>query len=170
LLADGSASQVSLANQATSIAIGASGQAVNINTSVDGCLQIFYSGGSGANTAVAFYRGATLQGSIVTTGATTSYTSVSDRHLKTDIVPTRYGLAEVMRIDVSDFSFLTDEEKVRHTGFIAQQLGPLFPDAVTAPTEALPYWLADYGRITPLLVRAIQEQQQQIEALQKGRT
>jgi hypothetical protein len=90
--------------------------------------------------------------------------------LKTDIRPTIHGLADLLRIEVSDFTFRDDEQQTRRTGFIAQQLGPIFPDAVMPPSEISPYWQADYGRITPLLVRAIQEQQQQIDALRKGHT
>ncbi|MEA3444454.1 MAG: tail fiber domain-containing protein, partial [Bacteroidota bacterium] len=53
------------------------------------------------------------------------------------------------------------------TGFIAQELYEIFPNAVTKPANEEDMWSVDYGKVTPLLTKAIQEQQQTIEAQQK---
>ena len=53
------------------------------------------------------------------------------------------------------------------TGFIAQELYEIFPNAVTKPANAEDMWSVDYGKVTPLLVKAIQEQQKTIETQQK---
>ena len=56
-------------------------------------------------------------------------------------------------------------------GFIAHEVDEVFPDAVTGEKDAvdeegnIAAQQMDYGRITPLLVKAIQEQQEQIEEL-----
>ena len=53
------------------------------------------------------------------------------------------------------------------TGFIAQELYEIFPNAVTKPANAEDMWSVDYGKVTPLLVKAIQEQQATIGVQQK---
>lgn len=130
---------------------------VTIASGFDGPLIIQYNGLNGTNTAAAFYRGATVQGSITTSGGTTAYNTSSDARLKTAIRPTGYGLADLQRIQVSDFVFLADAARTEHTGFIAQQLAPIYPDAVTRPLSSTGYWQVDYGKLTPLLVRSVQE-------------
>ena len=56
-------------------------------------------------------------------------------------------------------------------GFIAHEVEDIFPDAVSGEKDAVDDkgevkpQQGDYGRITPLLVKAIQEQQEQIEEL-----
>ena len=55
------------------------------------------------------------------------------------------------------------------TGFLAQQLFEIFPDAVSEGGEDadIDPWMVDYGRLTPLLVKAIQDQQKEIDQLKK---
>ena len=52
----------------------------------------------------------------------------------------------------------------RQLGFSAQEVEKLFPEVVT--TDANGYKSVDYGRLTPVLVEAIKEQQKQIDAQQ----
>lgn len=82
------------------------------------------------------------------------------------ITRTAGGVAfdEVMKILVSDYNFKsnpgTDE-----TGFIAQQLHKVFPDAVSQGGEDATKnpWTVDYGRITPVLVKSVQELNAKVE-------
>ena len=53
----------------------------------------------------------------------------------------------------------------RQIGFSAQEVEKLFPEIVV--TDATGYKSVDYGRITPILVEAVKEQQQQIDELKK---
>lgn len=94
------------------------------------------------------------------------YQSASDVQLKENIRPTAKGLTDLMRIQVSDFNFKSKPGRTV-TGFIAQQLYTVLPDAVTigGTDPAVDPWAVDYGRVTPLLTKAIQEQQSEIEAL-----
>jgi hypothetical protein len=94
------------------------------------------------------------------------YNTTSDKRLKTNIHETKYGLADVKKIQVRDFNFINS--KVEQTGFIAQQLYEVFPEAVAVGGQDANKrpWMVDYGRVTPLLVKAIQEQQQQIDKQQ----
>jgi hypothetical protein len=94
------------------------------------------------------------------------YNTTSDERLKENIRPTTKGLDEVMRIQVSDFNFKSSPGR-NETGFIAQQLNTVLPEVVTPGGEnpAVKPWAVDYGRVTPLLAKAIQEQQVEIDAL-----
>jgi hypothetical protein len=57
---------------------------------------------------------------------------------------------------------------VKEHGFYAQELFEVYPQAVTQGGENVDEspWQIDYGKITPILVKAIQEQQTLIEALE----
>lgn len=94
------------------------------------------------------------------------YATTSDERLKTSIHTTGLSISDLMSIEVVDYSYQDDPKKIK-TGFLAQQLYNHFPEAVSPggdnPQEDP--WMIDYGRVTPLLVKAIQEQQRQIEML-----
>jgi uncharacterized coiled-coil protein SlyX len=80
-----------------------------------------------------------------------------DKRLKTNIHETKYGLADVRKIQVRDYKFING--RAEQTGFIAQQLYEVFPEAVSVGGEDVKKrpWMVDYGRVTPLLVKAIQD-------------
>jgi hypothetical protein len=59
-----------------------------------------------------------------------------------------------------------DSSNTLTTGFIAQELYEIFPNAVTKPAKAEEMWSVDYGKVTPLLVKAIQDQQANIQKQQ----
>jgi len=94
-----------------------------------------------------------------------TYALTSDLRLKTNIVETQYGLAELLNIQVSDYNY---KKSMHHltTGFIAQQLYEYYPEAVSVGGEnpAVDPWMVDYGRVTPLIVKSVQEQQEIIDA------
>lgn len=73
-----------------------------------------------------------------------------------------------MKIQVSDYNY-KDDRTNKHTGYIAQQLCTIFPSAVHAggDEETTNPWMVGYGKITPQLVKGIQEQQVQINALKE---
>ncbi len=105
-------------------------------------------------------------GSINNSSATAvTYATSSDRRLKSNIVDTHFGLTDLMNIGVKDFTWNADGTS--DTGFIAQDLYAIYPNAVTKGDNGIdPYvdgvtntWLVDYGRVTPIIVKAIQDQQ-----------
>ena len=104
---------------------------------------------------------------------TTAYNTTSDRRLKENIATTTLGLDTLMRLPVRDFSFKSDPAHATTTGFIAQELQPIFPSAVTTngdngvdPLGATSTpWSVDYGRVTPLLAKSIQELNIKLEDL-----
>jgi len=99
-------------------------------------------------------------------GTNVTYYTTSDQRLKENIRPTRYGLEKLMQIQVADYNYKADEQKHNQTGFLAQQLYTVYPQAVKPggddpKTQA---WSVDYGRLTPILVQAVQDQQILINA------
>jgi hypothetical protein len=115
----------------------------------------------GFNYAGAYIGGISQNG---TTGVL--YNTTSDIRLKENIRPTAYGLSDVMKVQVRDYNYKTDKSTPQ-TGFIAQQLYTVFPMAVTKGGEDAKTnpWTVDYSKLTPLLTKAIQEEQAEIEAL-----
>ncbi|MGG7665243.1 tail fiber domain-containing protein [Dyadobacter sp. BHUBP1] len=106
-------------------------------------------------------------GSISRTGTGVSYNLTSDRRLKENIKNTHYSIEDLMKVGVVDYNYINDETKTQITGFIAQDLFKVFPDAVTKGSDDVSKkpWMVDYGKITPLLVKAVQDQQKEIAAL-----
>jgi hypothetical protein len=126
---------------------------------------------------VNFSIGGPTIGTITTTGSGTgvAYNTTSDERLKENISPSAKGLDELMKIQVSDYNFKSKPGQ-KQTGFIAQQLYTVLPGAVKRGGEdaAKDPWMVDYGRVTPLLAKAIQDldrivkkQQAQIEVLKE---
>lgn len=134
---------------------------------------------AGSNTAIAalFVRfsrpDGTVCGSIQQVSLTgTGYNTTSDKRLKNIIGTTQKGLMDLMKIRVYDYSFKSDADKKVETGFMAQELYDIFPQAVSKPAEnnepvEKNPWMVDYGRVTPLIIKAVQEQQQMIDDLKK---
>ena len=70
-----------------------------------------------------------------------------------------------MQIKAEDYNYVSDNTKINLTGFIAQDLYKVFPQAVIPGGDdpRTNPWMIDYSKITPLLVKAIQEQQKSID-------
>ncbi len=96
-----------------------------------------------------------------------AWNTTSDRRLKNNIANTHFGINDLIKIQVRDYVYKADTSKTMVTGFIAQELYEIFPNAVTKPAKAEKMWSVDYGKVTPLLVKAIQDQQKTIESQQK---
>ncbi|MEO6536944.1 MAG: glycosyl hydrolase family 28-related protein [Candidatus Paceibacterota bacterium] len=123
------------------------------------------SSGATSHTAFNFLRNGSSVGSITVTNVATTYNTSSDRRLKENVATTTQGLDQLMQIEVDDFTFIKDPTHAPVTGFIAQNLQKIFPDAVSTNGDngleplgasATP-WSVDYGRVTPLIVKSIQD-------------
>lgn len=115
---------------------------------------------SGSSLVLGFMNSSgSMVGSVTSTSAATAFNTTSDRRLKEDIVESSMGLETLMTIAVHDFSFKADAEKTKHQGFIAQELHEVYPDAVTVGGKdpKMQPWAVDYGKLTPLLVKSVQE-------------
>jgi hypothetical protein len=155
------------------ILAGASTDAVNIKhtQNANNTLNIWQTGTTTCN-MIAFYKGDTQtnRGLITVSTSGTTYNSVSDYRLKENVVPLENGLDRLMQLKPSKFNWI--ETGNESEGFIAHELQEYFPDAVTGEKDAvysstgnIKPQSVDYGRITPLLVKAIQELKAQNDAL-----
>jgi len=122
-----------------------------------------------------FYRpDITFCGGIFQVGGNgVSYGSASDKRLKNIIGTTQKGLSDLMKIKIYDYTFKRDPQKMVLTGFMAQELYDIFPQSVSKPgdnnepAEKNP-WMVDYGSVTPLIIKSVQEQQQIIDKLKES--
>ena len=123
---------------------------------------------NGASNVMNFYNaGNGVMGRITATngnsGTAVTYTATSDYRLKENITPIENGLDRLNNLNPVKFDW--KDTGVSSEGFIAHEAQEVFPDAVTGEKDGEDMQGMDYGRITPLLVKAIQEQQEQIEQL-----
>lgn len=94
--------------------------------------------------------------------ATGQYFQVSDARAKSNISPVENALSSVLTLNPVTY----DMQNKRSIGFIAQELYKVVPEAVDKPKdEANELYTVSYTTIVPLLTKAIQEQQEQIERL-----
>ena len=92
----------------------------------------------------------------------------SDERLKDNVVPTKYTLDDLMKIEIVDFDYKPETGIIpisKHTGVIAQDLEKHYPYAVG---EYSGYKTVNYQLLIPLLIKSIQELNQKIEILEKG--
>jgi hypothetical protein len=111
--------------------------------------------------------------------ATNGTINTSDARDKSNIRPINYGLSAVMKMTPVSYSWKEHPENGTKLGFIAQDLQQIIPEVVAdsqmvitaegepghmVPAERLGVYYSD---IIPVLVKAIQEQQQQIDSLKQ---
>jgi hypothetical protein len=97
-----------------------------------------------------------------------AFSASSDRRLKKDITNTKYGLQTILKLVPVDYKLKLND--LSQVGFIAQDLRPLVPEAVTGFEGDLDKGETmgvTYTTLIPVLTKAIQEQQALIKQLQK---
>ncbi len=138
---------------------------------------------SGGSTYSLYSNGVSyFNGNIQGTG-TNSYSS--DAKLKTNIRTVQYGLADIMKLSPSSYEFKVGQfgdmalPTGMHHGLIAQELQKIMPELVinathldatkdrNSPEAKTDYLSVNYMELIPVLIKAIQEQQAQIEALKQ---
>jgi hypothetical protein len=135
-------------------------QAWNQGTSLDNQFVHFYTeGGSGTyRGSIDFNRGAGL----------VRYNTSSDYRLKSEIED--FNASEII-LNLKPKKYRIGDAKQKTIGFIAHELQEYYPQAVSGAKDQVNqngdpiYQGVDYSQLTGLLVKAIQEQQSQIESL-----
>ncbi len=117
--------------------------------------------------AYSFYGSGTLYNS--GSAYATSFLYLSDKRLKNHIKHLKDGLSKILALSPVSFTWRHEAEGGRagkeDIGFIAQEVEEVLPVAVT--TDSVTHLKAvDYPKLVPLLVKAVQEQQAQIETLE----
>ena len=93
-----------------------------------------------------------------------SFTSLSDSRIKKNIVNSNYGLATVLKLRPVEYNLTSND--LKQVGFIAQEVQKLVPEVVTGKEGDLSKGEIlgiTYSNLVPVLTKAIQEQQKQIE-------
>jgi hypothetical protein len=105
-----------------------------------------------------------------------AWITYSDARVKSDQHPVSYGLKEVLALQPKqylhhstlNYASSLDHDPGTHTiGLIAQEVYNVIPEMVSKPDDENQLWGVDYNKIIPVLVKAIQEQQQMIDELKK---
>jgi hypothetical protein len=98
-----------------------------------------------------------------------SWLTNSDARLKKNVTTLDGSLEKMLAVRGVQFDLVADKElnpgKGKHIGFIAQELETEFPELVV--TDEMGMKAVAYDKMTPVLVEAVKEQQQQIELLKK---
>ncbi len=108
----------------------------------------------------------------------TSWTTYSDRRVKSNIKSIDYGLSEIMKMkpvsyfhhdsDIEDNAINVLDSGKEDIGFIAQEVYKIVPEIVSKPQDdTTELWGMTYEKLVPVLVKAMQEQQKTIDSLLK---
>ncbi|MDD4877209.1 MAG: tail fiber domain-containing protein, partial [Dehalococcoidales bacterium] len=103
-----------------------------------------------------------VTGNIEYTG---TITDVSDARLKENIIAINSSLEKIMKLNSISFNMINDSRT--NLGFTAQNVQTVFPEAVSIIDPEGGYLGLDYTQLISPTIRAIQEQQLQIESLKK---
>lgn len=93
--------------------------------------------------------------------------STSDARLKQDVASLGYGLREVLQLRPVTFNWKDKPETGRQLGLIAQEVEIVLPELVTTEKDAEQTKGLNYIGLVPVTIKAIQQQQAQIEDQQK---
>lgn len=116
---------------------------------------------------------ATTDSSIVLLGVVYSYknsmTLFSDRRLKRDIVPTKYGLKDIRKINVYNYNWKSDDTKKLNIGVIAQELQKVIPEGVHVDKEKNfgGYLTVNVEWLIYPMINAIKELDVQVQTVKK---
>jgi len=119
--------------------------------------------GTGTNSHYDFLNDNGVVGTIKTSGTSTSFNTSSDYRLKEDLQDFN-GLDKVSKIPVYDFKWKTDES--RSYGVMAHELQEVLPQAVNGEKDAEEMQGVDYSKLTPILLKAIQELEARVKELE----
>ncbi len=100
-------------------------------------------------------------------GTTGAYTAVSDERLKTNIASLGMVLPSVMQLQPRTYNYKDFDTQREVTGFVAQELEKVFPQFVFFGGDDQKLYSVDYGSMSVVALKAIQEQQTTIEVQQK---
>ena len=111
-----------------------------------------------------------VNGQVAGVGA---YVNASDVRLKKNVNPIKNGLEKVMKLRPVTFNWRQNEfrevnfDDRNHVGFIAQEVEEVVPQVVSTANDEMNIKSIAYGDLVPILTKAVQEQQKQIENQQR---
>ena len=137
------------------VAIRGTNQGLTIQDAVsNGYRSLYFQSGN-----LYFYNG-TNEGYLSSGG---TWVNASDITLKKDVKEIEYGLKEIMQLKPKWYRMIEDD--LEQIGFIAQDVEEVLPELVSTSEKGMKG--LSYGQLTAVLVKAIQEQQKQIDELKQ---
>lgn len=91
----------------------------------------------------------------------------SDSRKKKNITELNTGLETIQSLNTYQYNYINDKANRLQYGFMAQELQQQIPSIVDVGNDQQKSLAVDYGQLIPVLVKAMQEQQKQIEELKK---
>jgi hypothetical protein len=129
--------------------------------SADGGMSINVNGGpileayDGGFLSVVIYSDGSIENS---TGV---YGTISDRTLKENITPATSKLDDLMKVNIVNYNLISDENKLKQIGVIAQELEEIFPGLVSTNKDGIKS--VKTSVMIPILIKAVQELKQLIK-------
>jgi hypothetical protein len=147
-----------LGNTTTGLALRADGI-----VSFSGASNYFNINRNGTGTIQQFSSSGNAKGSVTISSSGVTYDTTSDIRLKQDIEPLQ-ATDKLMAMNPVSYTWKADPDGPRSMGFIAQEMEKVMPEAVSTGNDGM--MQMDYGRITPILVSALQDAHKKIEELE----
>jgi hypothetical protein len=88
----------------------------------------------------------------------------SDSRLKDNIISLNYGLESIMKLNPVSFTWKDDANDSKHLGLVAQDVIGIVKEVVETGTDPDNMLGINYSQLVPVLIKGMQEQQQQIES------
>ncbi|MBD3385661.1 hypothetical protein GF407_12145 [candidate division KSB1 bacterium] len=82
---------------------------------------------------------------------------------KENISPISATMQDVMSLESVEYTWKKKQDKTPHYGLIAQDVEKIFPRLVSTDDKGFKY--VNYIELIPVLLKAVQEQQREIEKL-----
>ncbi|GAB5417531.1 MAG: hypothetical protein Crog4KO_08030 [Crocinitomicaceae bacterium] len=94
-----------------------------------------------------------------------AWNTFSDRRWKTNLVEIPNALEKIDSINGYYYNWIDRPDSSLQVGVMAQEIEAILPEVVATDSDG--YKSVDYSKLTALLIQAVKEQQQEIQALKK---
>jgi hypothetical protein len=133
---------------------------------------LFFGTGNASRFSIASTGAATFSslgtGTVYSSSGTLTNTNPSDERLKNNINDISWGLSDILKLRPVSFNWKDDKiSQGKQFGFIAQEVREVMPEAIKIFGEDVKYLGLEKDAIYATLVKAIQEQQSQIDILKQ---
>ena len=149
-------------NSTTGIGLRTNGDAFFSDADSDA----IYGNRNNAGGVISIALSGTAKGGVSVASGGVTFNTTSDRRLKENIEPLE-ATDKLMEMNPVLFNWRDDPDGPKNMGFIAQDMQNIMPEAVSSDDTEEKMLRMDYGRITPILVSALQDAHRKIEQLEQ---
>ena len=135
------------------------------NTRINGTSDALTVNTTRAGTLMSLRLNGSQAGTIDVSTSGTTYNTTSDRRLKENIELIADGKEKLLAMNPVTHTWKADPNGDAVHGFIAQEMQEVVPEAVSGGPDGDDMMSMDYGRITPVIVAALQDALKEIEEL-----